>query len=161
MTDSDVLELTAFLERTPALVEGLLTGLTEGQLRSSARQDEFSPLQHICHLRDLEREGYQARIGRMLREENPLLADFDGARIAQERDYNGEQLDAALSAFGDARLANIALVKSLSPDDFNTPGRFEGIGQITLLELLSMMKDHDQEHLRELGELCDQLKSAG
>lgn len=96
----------------------------------------------------------------MLREENPLLADFDGTIIARERDYNAERLDHALNAFAEARLGNIALVKSLPHEDLNRHGRFEGIGPITLGKMLLMMKEHDQEHLRELGELCGQLRAA-
>jgi hypothetical protein len=160
MRDTEFLELTAFLERTPTLVERMLSGFTEDQLRQSARKGQFSPLQHVCHLRDLEREGYQARIGRMLHEENPLLADFDGARIAGERDYNSESLDEALRDFAEARLGNVELVKSLPADDLNRPGRFDGIGPITLGKMLLMMKEHDQEHLRELGELSDLLRQA-
>jgi len=110
----------------------------------------------FCHLRDLEREAYKLRIDRMLHEENPFLSDFDGARIARERDYNSEPLLAALTAFAESRRSNIAVVKSVAPDDLNRPGRFENTGPITLAGLLLMMKQHDQEHLRELAELCGQ-----
>jgi len=50
--------------------------------------DEFSVLENICHLRDLELQGYTPRIRRILAEADPDLADFDGARVAAESSYN-------------------------------------------------------------------------
>lgn len=51
----------------------------------------------------LEREGYGARIERILREDRPLLSDVDGAQVARERNYLGEPLTQALESFGAAR----------------------------------------------------------
>ncbi len=45
----------------------------------------FSLVEHCCHLRDLEEEGYTLRLRRMLREDAPVLDDFDGGAVAARR----------------------------------------------------------------------------
>src|SRR5215470_1921827 len=51
-----------------------------------------SPVEQCWHLADLEREGYGSRIRRLLDESNPVLPDFDGARVARERKYAERRL---------------------------------------------------------------------
>src|SRR5215468_3688720 len=65
-----------------------------------------SPVEQCWHLADLEREGYGSRIRRILEETDPMLPDFDGARVARERNYLMRPLAAALDAFRAARAEN-------------------------------------------------------
>ena len=53
----------------------LTSGLTDAELRWKDAEGNFSALENICHLRDIEIEGYTARIKRILEENNPSLAD--------------------------------------------------------------------------------------
>jgi hypothetical protein len=39
--------------------------------------EHLSAIEQICHVRDIEIDGYHVRIGRVLREERPLLASID------------------------------------------------------------------------------------
>jgi hypothetical protein len=66
-------------------------------------QTANSPLETICHLRDIEAEGYTTRINRILIETNPVLGDIDGGRLAVERNYNDQDPDLALHEFTIAR----------------------------------------------------------
>src|SRR5688500_19594160 len=50
------------------------------------------------YLRDIETEGYTVRIGQLLEEEDPLLRDLDGDRLAIERRYIEQDVDGALRA---------------------------------------------------------------
>ena len=61
-------EIIAFLEETPEAVRRLSEGLGADELRARADDGSFSFVEHACHLRDIEREGYGARIERILRE---------------------------------------------------------------------------------------------
>jgi len=40
--------------------------------------EPFTPIGQLCHVRDIEIDGYYARIQRILRESNPALASIDG-----------------------------------------------------------------------------------
>src|SRR6185295_19797925 len=95
----DFTTLLKFLDETPDKLKSFTAGLASAEIRWSSSPDEFSMLENICHLRDLELQGYSPRIRRILAEPDPALADFDGARVAAESSYNSEQPAVALDAF--------------------------------------------------------------
>lgn len=64
-----------------------------------------------CGLSYTPEQGYTARISRILRENNPLLPDIDGSRLAVEREYHSQNLAEALQAFANARKAEHANIK--------------------------------------------------
>src|SRR5262245_35161872 len=158
MSDREFEELTADLLNMPRAVEEIVRSLTDAELRRKPSQDEFSALEHVCHLRDIVREAYKVRIEKLLYEQDPFLSNFDGSRIARERDSNSESLDASLAALAESRQSNMALFEGATDTDYNKSGRFEGVGPITLASLLLTMKEHDGEHLRELNDLIGRLQ---
>jgi len=138
------------LAQTPDKLSQLLEGLSEQHLRMKSSADRFSALEHICHLRDIEIEGYSERIARLLHENQPLLHDIDGSRLAIERDYNHQNPKLAMEEFVVARKRNIELVRELSSEQLARAGTLEGVGVISLEKLLEMMNEHDEEHINEL-----------
>jgi hypothetical protein len=156
MEDShDVIE---FLQETPAVFRKLAQGLADEVLRWKPSGDQFSFVENACHLRDIEVEGYGARIRKLLTEDNPQLPDVDGARLARERDYNSQDFAAALDDFARARAENLRAVRELSAEQLNREGVLEGVGEITLGKLFLLMREHDESHRQELIGLCAQLK---
>lgn len=144
---SDTLE---FLNETPAKISQLTEGLSGAELRQKPSLDEFSFLENICHLRDLEVEGYSVRIDRLLTESDSSLPDFDGARIAAERDYNAEDPDTVLKAFVVARVGNVEKLRTANLEQLRQTGMLEGVGTITLARLAELMREHDEGHLEDL-----------
>jgi len=155
---ADFAALLDFLDDTPAQLTNFTRALTDVDLRLQSSPGEFSALENICHLRDLELQGYTTRIRRILSETEPALADFDGARVAAESFYNNEQLDTALSAFQQARRENVATLRSLTEALRQRSGTLEGVGRITLRRLAEMMREHDEGHLDDLRILSQRLK---
>lgn len=146
----EIKTLLNILEDTPGQISELLSHIPpqDAQLRLSP--EEFSVLESICHLRDIELEGYTVRIRRLLEENNPQLEDIDGARLAVERDYNHQGLDSALEVFTSARAQNVELLRRVNEDDLHRKGSMQGVGEITLGALIDMMIEHDEGHLDEL-----------
>src|SRR5436189_6166358 len=107
MSSAELKELLGTLVGTPAKIRGLLDHLSDQQLRRRSSEGEFSCLETVCHLRDIEAEGYAPRINRILEEDQPMLADVDGARLAAERDYNSQDVNDALGIFSTAREGNV------------------------------------------------------
>ncbi len=159
MLPQDLLDLITFLEETPDVIRHLGRDLADGSLRLKPSAKEFSMLEHICHLRDIEQEGYVVRIRKLLTESRPSLPDIDGERLAAERDYNSQNFGEALQGFVDARGANIHTIKSLSPDQLTRSGAFENVGPVTLEKLLLMMREHDEDHRNALRHLRVQVLS--
>lgn len=145
------------LAEAPATLGALVKDLSEDQLRAKQSADEFSILENICHLRDIEIEGYGVRISRILGEKSPTLSDIDGALLAIQRDYNRQRIDLALDQFRRSRLANVQLVRELDETSLIREGKLEGVGTITLHHLLCMMSEHDESHLADVRTLRDLL----
>src|SRR5262249_34218625 len=130
------------LESTPALLARAAEERTRCQLQWKPEEETFSLLENIWHLADLEREGYGARILRLLTETEPFLSDFDGDRIARERRYNEKDLAAGLAAFREARFRNIETLRRLSRPDWKRRASQEGVGRITMEDLPRQMARH-------------------
>ena len=148
--DEDFRALLDFLNDTPYKLAHLTDGLSDAEIRLKSSPDEFSALENICHLRDLELQGYTERIRRILAEAAPPLADFDGARVAAESSYNSEQPGVALQAFQTARSENIKLLRALTEVELEREGMLAGVGKITLKRLAELMREHDEGHLEEV-----------
>jgi hypothetical protein len=159
MTTPELQHLLEYLSETPRVVWQLAGALTEEDRRWRPSGAEFSVLENVCHLRDIEREGYAARIRRLLVEKEPLLPDIDGSRLARERDYNSHKMEAALDDFAGAREGNVAVLRSLTSDQLERAGVLETAGPITLSQLLRMMREHDEAHRKEIKELRDQFSA--
>src|SRR5688572_23591842 len=88
--------------------------LTEEEASAPGPEGAFCPLEQVWHLADLEREGFGLRIQRLQSEVSPHLPDFDGDKIARERNYRSLSLVDGLRAFEAAREANLATLQTLS-----------------------------------------------
>jgi hypothetical protein len=153
----DYRKLVDEIERMPRIIQRLLAGVEESILRERPPDNTWSMLEHICHLRDIEQEGYKIRIARMLSDDHPFLNDLDGDKLAAERDYNNQDFKSALKDFVAARVVNVEAIRDLSPAQLSKQGMFENVGTLSLLELLAKMRDHDQGHIDELTELRDKI----
>ena len=153
MNRHDFLHLIKSLEETPERVRRIVRGLTGAELRQKQAEHGFSALEHVCHLRDIEREGYVIRINNLLHKERPFLPDIDGDKLAEQRKYNSQDIDAALDEFSRARGESVTAVKALPPIQLSRNGVLENVGPITIGELLLKILEHDDEHIRALTEL--------
>jgi hypothetical protein len=124
-------------------------------VRERSGHNTWSVVEHICHLRDIEKEGYAVRITKLLTEDQPLLENIDGDKLAVERAYINQDFKEALDTFTNARAVNIGAIRDLSADQLSKSGMFDN-SPLSLLDLLNKMREHDHEHLNELAQLTMQ-----
>jgi hypothetical protein len=101
----------------------------------------------ICHLRDIEVEGYHLRFRRMLEEDDPDLAPLDSYALAETRHYGREDADEALAAFRAARQTTLELLESVTEAQLEREGVFAEYGRLTLRGLVHLLCSHDAQHL--------------
>ena len=148
------LERTALrLQQFPSILRRMVAGLGEDAWRSKRSEAEFSLAENICHLRDIEREGYSVRLRRLLDEERPFLPDIDGARLAKQRDYNSQPMPSALEDFAAERMRNVGVILGLQAEQLGRSGVLQTVGDITVERLLAIMEEHDREHLQLIEQL--------
>ena len=122
--------------------------------------EQLTAIEQVCHVRDIEIEGYQVRFRRTLSESNPTLASIDTDALARERSYGTANADAAFAAFREARTKTLALISGLTPEQFNRTAVFEGYGPVSLRSLVHYLCSHDQQHLAGLQWLLGKIEAS-
>ena len=141
------------LAAMPRLLHACVERLPRSEWTRQPVPGLFSLVEHCCHLRDLEEEGYTLRLRRMLRESAPVLEDFDGGAVAAGRDYPAQDLTQAAQAFAEARSRNLLVLAGLDRDALARTARFGEHGTITVVRLAELMAEHDAGHGVELEDL--------
>jgi transcriptional regulator with XRE-family HTH domain len=153
----DFLARVATLGAMPAKLHDIAARLPRDAWRRRPAAGGFSLLEHVCHLRDIDGDGYRMRLERMSKEERPSLVDLDGEALAKERDYQSQDLLDALSAFTAMRREIAARLAKVTPEERQRTGVMAG-QEITIEELAGIMLTHDSEHLDQLHDLCTELE---
>ena len=120
----------------------------------------MTAVEQLCHVRDIEIEGYQRRIERTLTEDNPFLPSIDTDALARKRRYDLSNAEAALAAFREARRRTIGILEGLTPSQLERPAEFEGYGPVTLRGLVHYLCSHDHQHLSGLQWLLGKMESS-
>ena len=121
--------------------------------------ERFTAIEQVCHLRDIEIDGYHVRIHRILHESNPTLASIDSERIAQERIYSDSNAAHALAAFRAARTETLNVIRRVGAAELARTGIFEGYGSLSLRSLIHYLCSHDQQHLAGLQWLLGKIEA--
>ncbi len=121
--------------------------------------EHFTAIEQLCHVRDIEIEGYHERIRRTLEEAHPLLPSIDSEPLAHERRYSEADADEVLHAFRDARARTVDTIVRLDRTELARTAQFEGYGPLTLRSLVHYLCSHDQQHLAGLQWLLGKIES--
>ncbi|KAF1709575.1 DinB family protein [Pseudoxanthomonas sacheonensis] len=111
--------------------------------------EPFSAIEQICHVRDIEVDGYHERFRRALQEANPTLENVDGETLAVERAYAAAEPAEVFAAFRIARAKTLETISRLTAEQFDRTAVFDG-APITVRGLVHMLCSHDQQHLAGL-----------
>jgi hypothetical protein len=122
--------------------------------------EPLTAIEQVCHVRDIEVDGYHVRFQRTLSESNPTLESIDTEALASARAYGESNADAVFAVFREARAKTIALLSGLKPEQFNRTAVFEGYGPLSLLSLVHYLCSHDQQHLAGLQWLLGKIEAS-
>ncbi len=159
-------DLLAQLAEMPDELERTLRLVPADRLRwvpeswDACPSETFSALAHVCHLRDIERDGYHVRIRRLLEEPQPSLESLDSYEMARKGSYESADLASGLAEFRQARAATVERLRGLREADLARTGEFAEYGRLTLLALVHYLRSHDQQHLAGLHWLAGKIASA-
>lgn len=122
--------------------------------------EPLTAIEQVCHVRDIEIDGYHVRLRRTLTEDLPTLVSIDTEALAKERAYANADATAAFSAFREARRQTMELIDGLTADQLDRTAVFEGYGPLTLRSLVHYLCSHDQQHLAGLQWLLGKLDAS-
>ena len=122
--------------------------------------EPFTAIEQICHIRDIEVDGYHLRFRRILEEINPTLVSIDSEALAEERSYSTSSAAESFAVFRKARAETVQLLSGLSEEQFRRTGVFEGYGPLSLRSLAHYLCSHDQQHLAGLQWLLGKIEAS-
>jgi hypothetical protein len=111
----------------------------------------WAPNEVICHLRDIE-EVHFVRFHTILANDDPkIYADPSAAdRFAEERQYLRNDAGEALAAFRRRRAESLALLRSLTPEQWQRGCLHPTRGRLTIDSFVTLLAWHDDNHLDQL-----------
>jgi hypothetical protein len=146
----------ATLENFPAQLESHFAAFSREHVHwaptswDGVPSEPFTALEQICHVRDIEIEGYQVRLRRTIEEAEPFLPSIDSEAVARERNYGAADAAEVLAQFRAARATTLHLLRGVSPAQLERRAVFEGYGPVSLRGLVHFLCSHDQQHLAGL-----------
>lgn len=158
------------LERTPGEIERAIAAKSDDDLGRRPVADAWSPKEIVCHLRDVE-ELFQVRFHTIVALDEPTIFvvgasdeelarwrvggairhPLDPARWAEERQYQRNDAHEALVAFQKRRAEVLALLRSLSPAEWQRVGIHPRHGRLPLGDWVASVAGHDDNHLAQLA----------
>lgn len=142
--------LMASLREMPSFLFESFAGLPETLHTKPGPGGGFSPVEQAWHLADLEIMGFSERIRRLRDEPNPQLPNFEGEKVAQERNYKSLSMKDGIEAFRRARERNISAFSVLTSGELSNMGELEDFGPVSLCDLPLLMNAHDESHRLEI-----------
>ncbi|MCB0523607.1 MAG: DinB family protein [Saprospiraceae bacterium] len=140
------------LERTPAVLEQLLSGLSDSWLHTNEGPDTWSPFDVLGHLIHGEKTDWIPRMEIILSSNlDKHFEPFD--RFAQMNSQKQRSLAELLLEFRTLREENIKVLKSkkLQESDLQRTGIHPAFGEVTLKQLLATWTVHDLNHLTQIS----------
>lgn len=149
------------LSRTPAILESMLDGLSEGWTRNNEGDNTWSPYDVIGHLIHGEKTDWIPRAILILsNSEKTPFEPFD--RFAQMNDGKEKGMVELLKEFRELREENLKRLKSfqISELDMTKKGLHPELGEVNLRQLLSTWVVHDLGHIAQISRvMAKQYKS--
>lgn len=139
------------LERTPAVLQSLLAGLSDDWIMPNEGPKTFSPYDVVGHLIHGEKTDWVPRAKMILEFGNTKTFErYD--RFAQYEESKGKSLQQLLEEFEVIRRENMNWIKSLNltEDDLGRRGMHPVLGEVTLRNLLATWVAHDLTHLAQV-----------
>lgn len=146
----DLTEGIAILERTPAALRALLSGLPEQWITATEGPETFSAFDNVGHLIHGERTDWMPRARLILDQgANRTFEPYD--RFAQVRESAGKSLAQLLDEFAALRAQNLETLRGwrITEAQLGLQGEHPALGTVTLRQLLATWVAHDLGHVAQ------------
>jgi DinB superfamily len=144
-------EAVEVLERTPATLRALLSGLSEPWLEAHEGPDTFGPRDVLGHLIHGEQTDWIPRLRLILEHgETRPFTPFD--RFAFRETCRGLSLGQLLDRFASLREENLRFLRGLGlgDADLQRTGTHPALGRVTASQLLASWVVHDLGHVKQV-----------
>jgi hypothetical protein len=134
---------------TPKKLERLIKGVPTAKLRKRPAPDKWSVSEILAHLSETEIAGAW-RMRSILGAPGTPVAAYDQDAWVKSGHYEKRDPRRSLELFRVLREANLALLKSLRPEQWKHYGMHSERGQETIERVVLMFAGHDINHLQQI-----------
>lgn len=134
---------------TPRKLDRLIKGVPTAKLRKRPAPEQWSVSEILAHLADAEIVGgFRMRL--ILGAPGTPVAAFDQDAWVTNCHYGKRNPRKSVEQFRAVREANLALLKSLTPEQWKHYGMHSERGQETIEHIVRMFAGHDINHLKQI-----------
>ncbi|MFZ1052454.1 MAG: DinB family protein [Candidatus Sulfotelmatobacter sp.] len=137
---------------TAKKLERLIKGKSTAKLRKRPAPDKWSVSEILAHLADAETVG-SFRMRLILGAPGTPIAAFDQDAWVTSGHYEKRDPRKSLEVFRALREANLALLKSLTPEQWKHYGMHAERGQESIEHSVRMFAGHDINHLQQIEKI--------
>ncbi len=128
------------------------SGIDDNMLRRPEKAGKWSIIEVVKHLADTEMVlGFRLRM--VLAHDTPEIQAIDQDLWSKELKYNEADLAEALQLLGVLRAANLRLLKSLTPAQFERTGIHSERGPESVLKIATLYAGHDILHRHQINRI--------
>ncbi|MGB6471735.1 MAG: DinB family protein [Candidatus Acidiferrales bacterium] len=143
---------------TPGKIARLIKGASAAKLRKRPAPGKWSVAEILAHLADTELvAGYRIRM--ILGRPGTPIQAFDQDEWAIAMNYAKRDARRALEEFRAMRETNLALLKSLRPEQWKHHGLHAERGEESVERIVRMFAGHDLNHLQQIERIVKSGKS--
>lgn len=143
---------------TAKKIEKLLKSAPPAKLRKRPAPDKWSIAEIVTHLADTEIVG-GFRMRMILGAPGTPIAAFDQDAWVVAGHYDKRDARKSLEHFRTIREANLALLKTLTPEQWKHHGIHSERGQETIEHIVRMFAGHDINHTKQIERIVAQKRS--
>jgi DinB superfamily len=152
--DRDPLKLQA---AAPARLAKLLKGVSAAKARKRPAPDKWSISEIVAHISDTELVGGY-RIRAILGQPGTPITGFDQDAWVKALHYDKRDLKKSLAQYCALREANLALLKSLTPEQWKHSGMHNERGEESVEMIARMFSGHDINHFEQIERILAKKK---
>ena len=139
---------------TPAKLERLVQGLPIARLRQRPAPGKWSAVEILAHMADVEIVvGWRVR--QILGAPGTPIQAYDQDSWAAAGHYEQRDPQKSLQLIRALREANLALLESLSPEQWKQYGLHAERGEESIERIARMLAGHDINHLQQLEKIAN------
>lgn len=137
------------LRKTPAILQTLLRNVTPEQAAQRADAGGWTVLVVLRHMRDVEAI-FTQRARDLLDRPNPVFSVVSNEELLRRNGDDTQDMDAVLATYLERRQALIALLESLSDEQWRLAGTHPEQGPATMLDVAVNGGLHDIDHIEQI-----------
>lgn len=145
------MDRTAYLQRFRIGMDDItaaLAGITDTELDRAAPDGGWSPRMVVHHLADSEATAY-IRLRRLIAEDRPVIIGYDEELFSRRLHYE-RPIATSLAVLAAVRAASLALLESLTPEEWLRAGTHSESGPYSVETWLRTYADHPRDHAAQI-----------